>query len=313
MRALAFALLLLGCNRHITLEVTDGGSDALPSRAQAALTAATTDPACTALGPFYWEIGDAGGPLASGSVGDVTASSAMDIASASKLIFGAYIVERFGANLAQADFDAMTMRSGYHSLVYATCVASATVQDCLAAAHNGDHTAADDGRFYYNGGHFQKYAVDLGLGADDDAALAAEMKRLLGEELEITYGSPQLAAGMHVSPAGYAGFLRKILSGGLAIRDHLGENATCTLPSACPTATSSPSPEAWHYSWGHWVEDDPTTGDGTFSSPGAFGFYPWIDATKQYYGILARRSLAAGAYYESVQCGRIIRQQFLSE
>jgi len=29
-------------------------------------------------------------------------------------------------------------------------------------------------------------------------------------------------------------------------------------------------------------------GDGAFSSPGAFGFYPWIDRTKTNYGVLAR-------------------------
>ena len=29
-------------------------------------------------------------------------------------------------------------------------------------------------------------------------------------------------------------------------------------------------------------------GDGAFSSPGLFGFYPWIDAGKTYYGVLAR-------------------------
>jgi len=32
--------------------------------------------------------------------------------------------------------------------------------------------------------------------------------------------------------------------------------------------------------------------------PRAFGFYPWIDATKAYYGIVARHSLATGAYVD---------------
>ena len=70
-------------------------------------------------------------------------------------------------------------------------------------------------------------------------------------------------------------------------------------------------PEAWHYSIGHWVEDDPTTnGDGSFSSPGAYGYYPWIDPSKTYYGLVARSvpngtGLSEG--YQSAQCGRLLR------
>jgi hypothetical protein len=80
----------------------------------------------------------------------------------------------------------------------------------------------------------------------------------------------------------------------------------------------SPSPLAWHYSYGHWVEDEPGTGDGAFSSPGKFGFYPWIDASKTYYGIVAREDLTPGGtiqtapYYQSALCGRAIRKALLT-
>jgi hypothetical protein len=59
------------------------------------------------------------------------------------------------------------------------------------------------------------------------------------------------------------------------------------------------------------VEDDPA-GDGAFSSPGAFGFYPWIDATKTYYGIVARHVVGAGSYLESAQCGAALRRAFIT-
>ena len=83
---------------------------------------------------------------------------------------------------------------------------------------------------------------------------------------------------------------------------------------------SRPSPinsadtgEVWHYSLGHWVEDDPTVGDHAFSSAGALGFYPWIDKSKTYYGVLARDAgLEANAGYHSVQCGRLIRKAWTS-
>ena len=116
----------------------------------------------------------------------------------------------------------------------------------------------------------------------------------------------------------YAHFLRRILSGALALGHHLGERAVCTHPGDCPTADLSPVPEAWHYSYAHWVEDDPKTGDGAFSSPGAFGFYPWIDRSKRFYGIVARESLEGATgpaeqtpYWRSVECGRAIRRAFL--
>jgi hypothetical protein len=67
-----------------------------------------------------------------------------------------------------------------------------------------------------------------------------------------------------------------------------------------------PPQESWQYSLGHWVESDPRVGDGAFSSPGAFGFYPWIDAGRSHYGILAR--VASNGARGSALCGRQIRK-----
>ena len=92
------------------------------------------------------------------------------------------------------------------------------------------------------------------------------------------------------------------------MHDALGTHPVCTNPRTCANAENAPSPpgESWHYSIGHWVEDDPDVGDGAFSSPGAFGFYPWIDRTKTSYGVLARS--AANGAIASVYCGRLIRK-----
>jgi hypothetical protein len=293
----------------------DAGEGDAPSSAsrQAAVEQTVAGNAtCKAIPDFYWEIGDASGAIASGSVGSgVGADTKMAIASASKLIFGAYVVERFQSDLGQIDLQAMRMQSGYVGLVYDACIGTASVQACFDAAKNSTLDAADVGRFDYDGGHFQKYAIDLGLGPDDAAALAAHVKSLVGPELAFTYGSPQLAGGITTSAADYAAFLRKVITGKLALRDHLGDQPTCTLPASCATAAYSPAPAAWHYSYAHWVEDDPA-GDGAFSSPGAFGFYPWIDATKTYYGVLARHVLTGQAYVESAECGALLRRAFVT-
>ena len=88
----------------------------------------------------------------------------------------------------------------------------------------------------------------------------------------------------------------------------------CTNPLTCVTARSTPIPpnESWHYALGHWVENDPSAGDGAFSSPGALGFYPWVDASRQGYGVLARESTAGSPAMDSVRCGRLIRQAWVT-
>ncbi len=297
----------------------DGGGEAdagdsgptLEERVDAAEMAAASDPACTAIAEpdgFYWEIGDADRAVGDGSIGaEYTADTLLQIASGSKLVWGAYVVERFADDMGAIDVDAMTMRSGYTSFDH--CPGALTVAGCFEAGGNA-HNAVDDGYYFYGGGHFQKYAIDLGLGSKGKPALAAEIQRLLGEDIELGYWIPEPAAGVQMTPAAYARLLRKILAGELAIGAHLGDQAVCTLPAACPQAHDSPVNKAWHYSYGHWVEDDPATGDGAFSSPGAFGFYPWIDASKTHYGMVVRHALAKDAYMESVHCGQAIRRAF---
>ena len=115
-----------------------------------------------------------------------------------------------------------------------------------------------------------------------------------------------------MSASAYAKVLRKMLSGELLMGSMLGSHPVCTNPITCPAAVLAPLPpaESWHYSIGHWVEDDPAVGDGAFSSGGAFGFYPWIDASRTYYGLIAR--VAVGGALDSVYCGRLIRKAWLT-
>jgi len=290
-----------------------------PQPAAAAAAAAESAPECKAITPFFWEVGDANDAVASGSVGGdaFTATTTMPIASASKWLWGAYVVERFKLAPGAIDLPAMTMRSGYTG--FTECLLAPTVGRCFEAGHNARHDPADDGFFAYGGGHFQKYAVDLGLGTKTNEALATEIASQLGTDLGIAYVTPQPAGGARMAPGHYARFLRKIVKGSLAIHGRLGEAAVCTLPRKCPKAHESPVPEEWHYSYGHWVEDDPGAGDGSFSSPGLFGFYPWIDAKKDLYGIVARHDAkdlraapAESAYWKSVLCGRAIRKAYVT-
>lgn len=287
-------------------------------RIEAARSTANGSAACTAVAPFYWEVGDRSAQRASGSVtraGNAmayTADTSVALASATKWLFGAYVAEVRAGVLSAADVRYLHFRSGHTSFV--GCMAGQTVDSCLALpAANGAYSAATDGRYFYNGGHMQKLAGLVGLGNMNNGALATEFRTVLGDDVAISFNQPQPAGGAQGTPADYARFLRKMLDGRLRLGALLGTQAVCTNPATCPNALYTPVPgrESWNYSLGHWVEADPVVGDGAFSSAGAFGFYPWIDATRTWYGIVARQA-QAGSGNESADCGRLIRKAWVT-
>jgi hypothetical protein len=299
-----------------------GGDEAPPSiddatRSAAATTTAQTNAACNAIQPFYWEVGDRDQKRASGSVGSspvtYTEDTRMSIASASKWIYGAYVVQRRGnAGLTANDITYLNFRSGYHSMSPLSCGNASSVSDCLATGSNGIDSG-DAGPFHYNGGHMQKHAVDLGLGAMNDAQFATEVQSWLGLS-GIAYTSPQPAGGVVTRPRDYAEFLRKLLRRELAMADQLGTHAVCASLGCGARYTPVPAAEHWSYSIGHWYETDPVLGDLAYSSAGAFGFYPWIDHDKRWYGVVARMdtgSLGDQAGFASASCGRLIRKAWV--
>ena len=305
-------------------DTDDAGEPPAPTlgtRAAAArATAESTGNACAAIRPFYWEAGDAGAALASGSVASPSsatryaADTAMDIASASKWIYGSYVVQKRAGLLTPTDVRFLTLSSGYTSFEPSACPAGGTVRECHEAADNDRYRPAADGKFFYEGSHLQAHAVADGLGALADAELSAEMRRLLGADIALANPKAWLAGGFRTTPGDYARLLRGILSGRLAMQRSLGAHAVCTSPATCATALFTPVPDgSWSYSIGHWVESDPGVGDGAFSSAGAYGFYPWIDAGKRWYGIVARDDRSSGRTgWDSALCGQQICQAWLT-
>lgn len=286
-------------------------------RAAAATETANTNDMCSlaTLGTYYWEIGDANGVKASGSPwGGPTSTTAMWLFSSSKWLYAANVVQKRG--VLDVDVPYLNFTSGYSEFGNEpVCVGDPTVEGCLVGRDGQD--PATIGRFDYDSGHMQHHAANfMGLGPADDAALAADLNATVGN-FGFSYTVPQLAAGVVATPQGYAGFLRRVLRGELAIAGALGTHKVCAQ-SAAPGCNAAFTPdsigtEAWSYSIGHWVEDDPTVGDHAFSSAGGGGFYPWIDKDKKYYGIVAReRKTESGAGFHSAQCGRLIRQAWMT-
>lgn len=296
-------------------------------RAAATATAQDDTNACAAIHPYYWEVGNEDSSLAAGSLtapADTTvygADTRMAIASASKWIYGAYVAQVRNGALTDEDITFLTFRSGYTS--FSSCLPAQTVDECVAYQSNGVYHPLTDGKFSYGGGHMEKHASLNGLGPLYAPGLATEVASQLGAGIDLGYSQPQLAGGVFTTPSDYARFLRRMLDGQLALGALLGTHAVCTNPATCPEALNTPVPgtESWDYSLGHWVETDPVVGDGAFSSAGAFGFYPWIDATRTWYGIVARVQATPGGQdpsdslgegYRSVACGRLIRAAWVT-
>jgi hypothetical protein len=237
---------------------------------------------------------------------------------------------------------------------------STTVSDCfnvrnvVKGGFNNDFDASTLNKFDYDGGHFQNLAAKtnssgggggggLNLGSLTSAQLSAEINRVLNQgitttknqKFDIRYDSPQLAGGAATTASDYAKFMQSLLQ--LSSRNFLKSNiSVCASPSKCPQqALHSPIPstETWSYSLGHWIETTSSSASsssgaylsldsGTLSSPGAFGFYPWIDNSHRWYGIIAREVTPTTTSprnnggdtvaFDSVQCGRAIRRAWLS-
>jgi hypothetical protein len=320
-------------------QVTVTAPDMAPTATSRAAATATAqnNPLCGApVTPFYWEIGDHSGALVSGSQGSdtngpVLTTTMLSIASASKWIYATYVTQVRGsaAHLTAQDVNFLHFTSGYtnmgNSATSTACPDTQhpdTANACLTLTNaQGVSYAAQDpattGKFDYDGGHMENHASQMtSLGNVDVGSLGTAMQGLLGAGVNIAYSEPLMSGGIYTTAQNYALVLRYVLDGSLAMHDALGTSPVCTRHSATCDAVFTPIPEAWHYSIGHWVENDPSTnGDGAFSSPGAFGFYPWVDSSKTFYGIISRSApsgVGEQQGYASVQCGRLIRHAWMT-
>lgn len=303
--------------------------------------------ACQQIKPFYWEIGRSTGPVVSGSAGaGYTRDTELEIASASKWLYASYYVEKKAAQLDDPEeIKFLNFTSGYAS-INAACLGR-SISGCNRFSmntapgttdHPGDDPSAVD-RFDYNSGHLEAHAERFaGLGDATAQTLPQAILAQLGDDIALSYVNPLLAGGVRTSSAQYARFLQKILRGDLRMRDRLGSEAVCTLsaeyaelfhencnavlspwwPASSGKLADTPDPsliQDVHYSIGHWVE-----ADGAFSSPGLFGFYPFIDRDKRWYGLIGRRQIFqvydeahpdTSAYALSVRCGQALRAAWL--
>ncbi|AZZ35288.1 hypothetical protein CIK05_00205 [Bdellovibrio sp. qaytius] len=290
-----------------------------------------TNQDCKKLGDFYWEIGTNKGKKISGQVGKTyNANTKMEIASASKWLFGVYAQEKTKGQLTEEQKEFLQMRSGYTNMANLPCVMGRvkTVKECFLAkarlkalfgkGSNAELSSENKGKFYYNGGHAQALAVkdEMGLADKTNETLAQVMQDTL-KVSDIEYGFPQLAGGAKTTAHSYAQFLQNILNDKYYLAKNLqSEKGVCANKNCgSKEVLESPVPAelAWWYGNHYWIEKSSTDKVEAYSSPGLFGFYPWVTADKKYYGIIARKGPISERGIKSILCGRTIREKFLSE
>lgn len=274
---------------------------------------AVTNAACKDLGDMYWVIGDKHGEIVSGTVGtQYTGTKEVKLASAAKWLFSAYALEKVGGTLSPDLIKGLNFTSGHVS--QNTCFPFETIGKCFNRGNNNEYNASYDGVFYYAAGHMQSVATNiLGIGDMRASEYATALSETLNLNPHISSTIPLMSGAGSLTPDAYGRFLQSILQGKLLIGGYLGAYAHCGNPTTCPnSAAHSPIPETdtWSYSLGHWVESGPDA-YAAYSSPGAFGFYPWISKDKKYWGLLVRESKSPSAYWDSAVCGKEIRTEFI--
>lgn len=301
---------------------TDTVQAALTVYEQAAVDTANTSSSCTPLGNFYWEIGNGTAPLFGFSRGStVSAATVMPIASASKWLYaGAYVQSRGYVNLGAEEKKRLNFTSGFIEATQSLCKdAGTTVSVCYGPAYKDvSFRLVQHGLYSYGGGHMQKLALD-DIGARKGTGVASVMDWVnaqLGTSLPESDSDVAVAGGFSGSAAQYRVFLMKLLNNQYELSSRLAADAVPAYPGG-PNVAFTPwtAPTQAYYGLGHWLERELVNGAWTLtghSSPGAFGFYPWVSAARNRYMLLARaRQLGADNEGEkSRACAQAIRKAY---
>ncbi len=241
----------------------------------------------------------------------------------------------------------LNFTSGYTNMQSGDCPANETptVKDCMnrqnGTVTNGTINPKDIGYFKYNGGHMQVFGGGGDPSIGDANGDALSTSKVLGNSVTSTFKAHNVNAAMSfVSPMPESGILTSAQNYAILLQGIIRNDSPLVMKSLLKPAASDPyaictsvtdktcvdangqrlshgTPVpislSWHYGIGHWIESDPVTGDGSYSSAGGYGFYPWIDATKTYYGIVSRLDNSPGQQgFRSALCGASIRKAFMT-
>ncbi len=177
-----------------------------------------------------------------------------------------------------------------------------SLYDCVRVLYEGGVDTQPGEVYSYGPEHFQMAAFvasEAMAGQSFQAIMDEELFAPLGMSSATSYASKnndnaRYSGGIHSTAADYSKFLRALLAGD-AFNDLNGfiEDRTAnTVFNYRPDGVEENGLD-WHYAFGFWIECDSVPFDPecnnkpTVSSPGAFGFTPWVDLERGYWGVIA--------------------------
>ena len=177
-----------------------------------------------------------------------------------------------------------------------------TLQACAQDIYQGGLDTAPGAAFSYGPFHMQIAAAmaERATGQTFNDLFQENVAGPLGMSGASRYVMPSLSnplvsGGAASTARDYALFLQGLLSGSLiANRAALLQDRTSNVPFLFRPSDQWDT-GAWHYALGAWLEcDAPSFGPACagariYSSPGSFGWTPWIDFQHGYFAVIARR------------------------
>ena len=202
----------------------------------------------------------------------------------------------------------MSFTSGLQPENRCTYQSDVALAGCVETISQAGLAAAPSTRFDYGSTHLSVAGrmAEVAVGKPWNEIFAAQLRDPLGLASDVTYyanplkatgtDNPLLAGGLRLSMNEYEHVLRFVFDKGVW-------NGTPLLaPTLFDTQTIDPYPNAVigsspaqggiRYGLTAWLEcSTPATGCSSISSPGAFGFTPWLDRGTGYYAILGMEDL----------------------
>lgn len=256
--------------------------------------------------------------------GDFTPDRRVAVASASKLVSGMVLLDLVAKGRLSLDTTtaailgwggpegSITLRqllsftSGLAPENACTAIATATLAQCAEAIRATGLVAPPGTRYDYGGSHLQVAGrmAEVVTGLSWNILFRQTLATPLGLDSSVTYftaprqlrgtTNPLVAGGLRATMQEYAALL--------AVAHHRGTFRGLTIASPAlfdlqarepfPRVTIGTSPFAdfgipFRYGLSAWLEcPTPVAGCATISSPGAFGWIPWLDRSTGYYAII---------------------------
>ena len=281
-------------------------------------------------------VGDATGAVFTYSKGNFDADTAVYIASATKLIFGLAVWQlvddgllargdnpqdyiSFWTDVAGDGRSEITLDqllgfvSGFNAPSTAhPCISDGTVSlsDCVRSIYEDGLDTLPGAGLYYGPEHMQIAALMMQeVGAKPAPDI---MRDVLFDPLGVSAttrftanlgDNPRYAGSLIPTANDVALILTGVLDGSL-IMDLSGylEDRTGMASIGRRPDTIDELGFDWHYGWGFWLECDAMSFQAdcltqpTISSPGAFGFTPWVDFETDYWGIIAMEEVSSQTF-----------------